>query len=1194
MQQSIHSKVLKNVRRFVEVSLTVALFACVLPEAFAQNAVTGSINGRVVDSTGAIVPNAAVTVKDEATGAIVKLTSNSDGRFTAPFLPPDKFTVSVSAPGLGLQSATTTVQILVGQQSGVTVTLVPTASQQTVRVSANNAQLLDTQTSNLVTTFTTQQFNVLPAPGGDITTIAFTIPGVVVGAGTFGFGEIVSDGLPGLSNMVIINGIQSNISLYGGVANTGSSNLAIGQQEIAQASVVQNGYSTEYGRQAGLIETYATKSGANRVHGLLQWQYNSDGLNANDFFNKQAGIPRSKAVSNQYAAQIGGPFKRNKLFWFVDTEGIRYVQPSTGFVNLPSKALQASVLANPNLTAASKSLYGTMFASTNTSSAYATAVPVVPGSGPQQDGTGSYGCGSLAGTPDYATGGTLGTSAAESCIDSAFVNKIALNREWLATGRLDWNISEKQKIFFRVTQDRGEQPSFVSLINPLWNDISIQPINTGQLNDTYSFTPNVVNQFIAGGYYYSGIFAPANLQATLASSPTEFNEAADGGTNSLTGVGQSSFFAASTVLGAIWDDFPGGTNNTQYQIVDDLSWLKGTHSIKGGVDFLRYDITDIALQTAAYGGFYGFGQIADEMGGVLPGGAGSTFAQGFPRLGNLYDAVYNLGFYAQDEWRIRPNLVLDYGLRVDRTGNPLCVNHCYSHYLGGFPDTSATLNTPYNATISAGQANFVPQMEKAVVQPRVGFNWDTRGDGKTVLRGGVGLFSDLFPGLILEQTQTGFPNRYFAGVASGTVAEGPGSAQSVAAGSAAAVLNGFSQGANYNQINAEVLAQTGFPFAPPDYATTAQTFHSPRYLEYSLQLQRQITPTDAVILSYAGNHGYDLYMPQGNRNENVGTSLYGSYGNGTFDVLPVASPDPRFAAVTGFTNNAVSNYHGASIEYKHIDQRGLTTDISYTYSHALDDISNGGNPQLPYNGPSIGFQITPNSPSRLMYSNSDYDIRHNFVMDLVYAEPNHFANKVVNAVAAGWTVGAKAYWRSGEPFSVLNINASNALGSNATGGGLVLAQVLNNNFSHRCTSYSRPCFQSFGDFNGTGLTISPATGAAVPAYPTLPSGNSLVQPVQTIFGNVPRNAFYGPHYADVDMTLLKDIYKRGDVAFQIGAQGYNVLNHVNFGQPGNNASSLNTLGRIASDINAPTSPYGSSQEPTVAGRVLVVQGRLLF
>ena len=270
---------------------------------FAQTTATGSINGVVSDSTGAVVPNATVTVTDTATGAATSLITNSQGHFTAPFLKPDKFDVAATAPGL--QSTTTAVQVLVGQQSVANLTVTPTASTQTVQVSGSDAQLIDTQTSNTTTTFTTQQFQNLPAPGGDITTIAYTVPGVVVGAGTEGFGAISSDGLPGLSNMVIINGIDYNVSLYGGLNYSGSSNLTLGQQEIAQASVVQNGYSVQYGRQAGIIETYATKAGSNRLHGLLQYDYNSSGLNANDFFNNLNGVPKSKAVSNQYAAQIG-------------------------------------------------------------------------------------------------------------------------------------------------------------------------------------------------------------------------------------------------------------------------------------------------------------------------------------------------------------------------------------------------------------------------------------------------------------------------------------------------------------------------------------------------------------------------------------------------------------------------------------------------------------------------------------------------------------------------------------------------------------------------------------------------------------------------------------------------------------------------------------------------------------------------
>ena len=208
-------------------------------------------------------------------------------------------------------------------------------------MNANNAQLIDTQTANLTTTFTTQQFENLPNPGGDITTFAFTVPGVVVNTnGAHGSynGNFSSNGLPGISNLLVLNGADQTDSFFND-ATTGVSTLSIGAAEIAQASLVQNGYSTEWGRQAGAVQTYVTKSGSNRVHGLLNWTYNSDGLNANDFFNNLGGTPRQKAVSNQYAAQIGGPIIHDKLFFFADTEGIRFIQPSTSYVNFPTAGI---------------------------------------------------------------------------------------------------------------------------------------------------------------------------------------------------------------------------------------------------------------------------------------------------------------------------------------------------------------------------------------------------------------------------------------------------------------------------------------------------------------------------------------------------------------------------------------------------------------------------------------------------------------------------------------------------------------------------------------------------------------------------------------------------------------------------------------------------------------------------------------
>jgi hypothetical protein len=1180
-------------------SLLCAAFALAIvllnygPTANAQTAVTGAINGVVTDSTGAVVPNATVNVIDKATGNTRVLKSNSDGRYTAPFLNPSTYEVSATAPGL--QSQTTSVTVLVGHQAVANIALAVKASKQIITVSAGQGQMIDTQSANLTTTFTTQQFKDLPMPGGDITTVAYSVPGVVVNAGG-SYGNFSSDGLPGISNLFIINGADDNDPFLN-LNNSGSSNLTIGADEIAQVSVVQNGYSVEYGRQAGVIVTYVTKSGTNRIHGLANWTYNSDGLNANDFFNNLYGTPKSKAVSNQYAAQIGGPAIKDKLFWFANTEGIRYILPVSGFVNFPTADLQNTILNTVpgGPTGQSASEYGQMFKLLQTAPSYGTAQPVTNGAGGLQDATGNMGCGTLAGTPVFGKPNTYfgvvpagATGVAESCVNTQEVNATNLNREWFASTRVDYNLSDKHKIFARYTDDQGQQPTYTSFINPVLDAQSTQPSYSGQLNDTYIFSPNLTNQFIMSGLYYSAIFEPANISATLAASPTLFYEPSDGGTNSSTGFGQGG------VTGFEWFNYPQGRNVTQYQFVDDLSWLKGNHNIKVGFNFKRDDVTDEGNRINTQGGYYYFGDAADFASGSLPGTANSNYNQSFSgNYASVYSALLNYGIYAQDEWKVTPRLVLDYGIRFDRTGNPLTNNNAFSRYQGGFPNTSATLSTPYNATIATGLSHAFPSVQTVVVQPRFGFSWDTTGQGTTVVRGGVGLFADGYPALIVGNEYGTFPMVFSPSVFAGVVGQGAGSSAYYANQANIAVTTGFGQGQNINQIAAAM--PPGTPFSPPAYYTTPKNFVSPTYTEWSLQVQQQVTPSDAVIVSYAGNHGQNLLEQNNLKNMNQGgdtyinANLYNQVGM-NFANLPLAPADPRFTTVRDIPEDGISNYNGASIEYKHIDRRGITADLSYTWSHALDDISNGG-AGLGTNAGSVLSQVSPTSPSYLMYSNADYDIRNNLTADVTYAEPNRFANRYVQMVAAGWTVAGKAYWRSGEPFSVFNVNAENAI-NNGTGNGnyganpVVLADVLNNNFNHNCDSFSQHCFQTPGIFNGQGLGYNSTFTAIVPVGPG--------PAPQTNFGNIPRNAFRGPHYSDIDLSAYKNIVQMSAIQFQIGAQAYNVMNHPNFGQPGNNASQAGSLGVISSDISAPTSPYGSFQGSAVSGRVLVVQGRLTF
>ena len=265
-------------------------------------------------------------------------------------------------------------------------------------------------------------------------------------------------------------------------------------------------------------------------------------------------------------------------------------------------------------------------------------------------------------------------------------------------------------------------------------------------------------------------------------------EGNDAGINEQAGFGQSG------TIGFLYDGYPGANDQSEYQAIDDLSWLKHNHNFKVGFNFLRGNITNYATLEGSITGTYNFGDAADFAGGTLPGSAGSNYTQVFAQTGVPREATYLLGTYAQDEWKARPNLVLDLGIRIDRNGNPRCDSNCFTLYKGGFPASGVTLNTPYNATLATHVSNLFPSVQKAVFEPRAGFNWDTTGQGKTVLRGGIGLFSTLIGSNSLQAPFTNFPNFYSPEVLGGIVGVGAGSANGAAVASNAAVTNGFTKG----------------------------------------------------------------------------------------------------------------------------------------------------------------------------------------------------------------------------------------------------------------------------------------------------------------------------------------------------------------------------------------------------------------
>lgn len=1147
------------------------------PAVYAQTETTGALSGNVVDATGAVVPGATVVVLDTATDAQQTIIANGEGHYTIGLLKPGQYKVSASAAGL--QSDSIQASVILGTTIPLDVKVTPKGDKTIIEVTSTSLPLVDTENVALATSFNETQLQELPTPGGDVTTVAFTAPGVVVNAGG-AYGNFSSDGLPGISNLFVLNGFD-NQDPFLNLNNSGSSNLTLGQGELQEATVVQNGYNSQYGRAAGAIINYTTKSGTNKFHGMADYNYNGTLLNANGWFNKQeqviSGDPNQAphAVSNEWAANVGGPIIKDKVFFFGDYEGLRYVLPgSSGFLTFPSPQLDTYILNT--IPAAAQGFYGLALADYKKSPAYANAKPVTNGAGLNQDGNNAYGCGTTAGGGLQGTpapgGGTFGVNVPCMLVGTAGANNI--NKEWLFTGRADWYVSDKQKIYGRYKMDRGSQPTSTSFIDPLFSALSIQPEYEGQFNDSYVISGTKTNVFVAAANWYSAYFGPVNPAASQAELPANLYYADYGVDGS--GVNGAPGLPAEGVPFYLTQ----GRNVTQYQLEDDFNWIKGKHTIKIGANYRRDLVEDYDSQEAVvfpYLILYGLGDFASGNLSTAPYHGSDQYNEAYTASPTAHLALYNLGAYIQDEWQALPNLKLTVGARVDRTGNPLCHNGCFGQYNAGtFPGAGAG----WNSSVNPLSWHPFPQVQAINFQPRFGVNYSF--DTKTEVRAGVGLFSDLYPAGFVDGVIQNFPNYNNETVFFGAIATtGAGTAGANATAANHAVQSGFSQGEGPAQVAAS-LAKQGVPFSPPAFnAYFPGTFKVPEYLEYSVQIQRQLSRNDALVITYAGNYGYDevlqnpyLNASNGSFDSAKGTWVAsGGFGGSTLNTTPA---DPRFARITSYTNNAHSNYSGGMISYKR-SGKGVTGQVSYTYSHALDTISNGGEGEY-FNSGAATNQLAPTTS--LNYSNADYDIRNNLVGDLVYEEPFKASNKLVDGVVGGWVLGMKEYWRTGEPFSIVNgavLGGYTNLGSTleaALAPGKSFASIGN-----MAPSAAHPC--AYGKSHC--MNASSFLGAAL----------APANAPQNGFGTLRRNNFYGPHYADVDLSVLKKVIKTEGMTFEIGANAYNVLNKVNFAPPVNDVSS-GSFGLITSAVAPPTSPYGSFQGAAVTQRLLQVHGKFTF
>jgi hypothetical protein len=1134
--------------------LRITLFAVLfllVPLAFSQTITTGDVIGVVKDTTGAVVPGATVTIKSVDSGETRTATTNDQGEYRFSLLKPGDFIVSASTSGL--KSNNTRLSLLVGQAQELNVTMNPLGTNTIIEVTSE-APIVQTENANLETSFNQAQVVNLPMAGGDLTTLAMTVPGIRVNV-TGGSSNMNANGIPGASILYTLNGMDQN-DPANNINNSGASNNLLGQNGVAEAAVVLNAYSPQYGRMAGGQVNLIGFSGTNQFHGNLFYNFNWEELNANSFFNNATGARRPRSDAHQFGGRIGGPVIKNKFFLFYDDENLRYVLPASGVVSLPSPQLQAFTLAH--VPSASLPLYQDYFGLINNSPGIAAAIAVQNGPGLLQDGKNHLGCGTGTFTGTPTTGGQFGVNI--PCAYAATTNNTQLNTERQYTIRGDYNISNSKKLFARVEADHGLQATGTSPINPAFNSLSNQPSWQGSINHTWVVSPTIVNNFVGSVLWYSALFGVQDFAKTTSLMP-EAIAINDGG------AGGGGF---PTVGGATYPNgFPAGRNVGHIQFTDDVSWNKGRHTIKAGIAYRKDRYTYTSIAQSAFIGQYSLSDMSDFAYGQLnhpdpvtgkQANLGSSFSQAFPQYGALHFRIPAVNFYIGDEWAVTRNIKLTYGARFEKDMNPSCNETCF--VLTNVPFNSSSYqggaSIPYNSTIGT-HSNLFYNAEGVIVQPRVGIAWSPFGDKKTVIRGGIGLFSTNYSDGIAGTLSAQIPNRFTpAGLNFGNIGLATDSASSAvsAATSAGAFFKGFSAGQTLAQIQTAVKPAT---FSTPSITSLPNTYTAPKDIEWSLEIERSITAHNLVAVSYVGNHGYSLAETV---NANMFTSAAGAtlYGGG-YAGLPTAARDSRFVTVTQYYNNGISNYDGLTFQYRHTFTYGLTAQIHYTWSHALGTNSTYLNP----------FNLSN------AYGNLGFDNRHQVAGDFVWVQPHKFANHIVDVAAKGWILSSKMYLYSGAPFSVTDSKIPSQV--NSAGGVLTpLADVLSSStIGANCgkAAVNAPCLNvnQFATYN--------------------PLSSHVATPMQTDWGNVSPFSFYGPGYFDIDSQLSRDIKIREKMAFTLGIQAYNVLNHANFANPTGSLSSA-SFGSIVTTLGPPTSIYGTGQGASVSGRLMVLTGRFTF
>src|SRR5487761_1764746 len=1053
--------------------------------------VTGAtLAGTVTDPSGAVVPQAQVSVKNTATGVTTSVATDSAGLYTIPNLIAGPYQVTASARGFQTE-VRTGVTLTVGAQQVLNLTLRVGQTTQTISVTgqAPAVQLATSSISTVVNSTTVRQ---LPLNGRSWTDLATLQPGVYAiqaqatfntgsNRGTKGFGAQISiSGQRPQQNNYRLDGISINDYANGAPGSVLGGNLGV--DAIAEFSVLSSNYSADYGKTSGGVVNAITRSGTNQFHGNVYEFLRNNALDARNFFDP-AVIPPFRR--NQFGASAGGPIRKDRTFVFGDYEAIRQSEGIAVVDTVLSPAARAGNLSTGTVSVdPAVQKYLGLFPLPNG--------PILP-----PGDTGIF----------------------------AFAQQQIVSENFLVT-RLDHRFSEKDSLSGTYMYDDTPFTFPDNFDNVLIGHHSNRQVAT--LEEDHLFNPSLVNT-VRFGFNRAGVADNQSVKAynPLAADPSlGANPGRDATQISVSGLslepgglgGNSTYFY-------YWNSWQG---------YDDAFLTHGTHSLKFGVAIERMELNYISLGNP--NGEFTFGTLSNFLTNH-PAKYSSGSAIGLTPRG-VRQTIF--GAYVQDDWRWRPNLTLNLGLRYEMSTVPTEVQNKLSTLLK-LTDVTPHLGNPYflNPTLRS-------------FDPRVGFAWDPFRNGKTSVRGGFGIF-DVLPLTYQFNLLTAFSAPFYTQLQTSKLPAGS-----------------FFAGA-YPLLTTKALRVTYIQHNPPR-----------SYVEqWNFAVQRELAPSLAAQIGYMGSRG--VLLP---------------FSDDAFEtVLPTLTPEgylwpnpigsgalynPNYGSIRGITYASSSFYNALELQMTKRMSHGVQMQASYTLGKSIDN-----------NSSSLSGSAFSNSISALPWYDlglsrglSDFNIGRTLVINGTWEVPQI---KSLTGPAAwvvnGWQLGGIFQAHDGVPFTPLFGSDGDPLGSQSGSP----YDYPNRLVGPGCGTLTNP---------GNPNTYIKTQCFAVPAAPSSafyaancdPSFGAAPQ-CFNLLGNAGRNIMVGPGTSDLDFSVFKNNYVRRiseNFNVQFRMEVFNILNRANFAVPVNpdNLTIFDANGGNVSSAGLLTSTTTSAREIQFALKVI--------